>query len=366
MVLAQRRAHAPRAARNIAIRTLLDTFFVCGIVTILIIRLQLWATNYPKLGGGKLHIAHLLWGGLAMVTAIVVMLSFLGRAPRRVAAVIGGIGFGFFIDEIGKFVTSDNDYFFKPSAGMIYIAFILLFLVIRELGWHHRWTPQECLTNAMLILSEGSYRQLHEHECRLARELLLRCERTEPLVAPLSTMLEQIQPLPAGRPGPLMRAGSRVRALYYQVAEDPWFATILVGVLVTIAVSTLVEVALDAHTIYAGRQPLHVISAAGMASSVLASGLILVGAATLRASRLAAYRWFDRALLVQIFFTQVFAFLEHQFAAVFGMLLYVALLLVLRTMMHAELHLSLLGQDPLERRERAVLGVSAPAATPPA
>jgi hypothetical protein len=30
---------------------------------ILVIRLQLWATHYPKLGGGKLHIAHLLYGG---------------------------------------------------------------------------------------------------------------------------------------------------------------------------------------------------------------------------------------------------------------------------------------------------------------
>src|SRR5437660_6357078 len=129
------RRHHP--ARNIEIRTLLDTFFVCAIATILIIRLQLWATHYPKLGGGKLHIAHLLWGGLAMLVAIVLLLSFLGRARRHTGAVLGGVGFGFFIDEIGKFVTSDNDYFFKPAAGMIYILFIVLFLAIRSLGLRH-------------------------------------------------------------------------------------------------------------------------------------------------------------------------------------------------------------------------------------
>ncbi len=39
----------------------------------------------PELGGHGLHIAHLLWGG-------------------------------FFIDELGKFITQDNDYFFKPAA----------------------------------------------------------------------------------------------------------------------------------------------------------------------------------------------------------------------------------------------------------
>src|SRR5512142_1692882 len=93
------RHHHP--ARNIEIRALLDTFFVCAISTILIIRLQLWATHYPKLGGGKLHIAHLLWGGLAMLVAIVLLLSFLGAARRHTGAVLGGIGFGFFIDEIG-------------------------------------------------------------------------------------------------------------------------------------------------------------------------------------------------------------------------------------------------------------------------
>lgn len=112
--------------------------------TILVIRLQLWATHYPKLGGGQLHITHLLWGGLGMLIAIVLLLSFLGRARRHTGAVVGGIGFGFFVDELGKFVTLDNDYFFKPAAGMIYIVFILLFLAIRSLGWRHRWTPQEC------------------------------------------------------------------------------------------------------------------------------------------------------------------------------------------------------------------------------
>jgi hypothetical protein len=89
------RLRRPHSARNIQTRALLDTFFVCAIATILIIRLQLWATNYPKLGGGKLHIAHLLWGGLGMLVAIVVLLTFLSQAKRHTAAILGGIGFAF-------------------------------------------------------------------------------------------------------------------------------------------------------------------------------------------------------------------------------------------------------------------------------
>ena len=52
-----------------------------------------------------------------MVLAIGILLIFLGRGARRPAALIGGVGFGFFIDELGKFITEDNDYFFKPAAG---------------------------------------------------------------------------------------------------------------------------------------------------------------------------------------------------------------------------------------------------------
>ena len=106
----------PRLARDADLGALLETFFVVACTTVIVIRTQLWLTNYPQLGGGGLHIAHLLYGGVFMVLAIGLLLVFLSRAVRRPAAIVGGVGFGFFIDELGKFITSDNDYFFKPAA----------------------------------------------------------------------------------------------------------------------------------------------------------------------------------------------------------------------------------------------------------
>src|SRR6266550_2141930 len=102
---------------------LLDTVLVCAVLTILIVRTQLYLTNYPQLGGHGLHIAHLLWGGLLMLIALLVLLAFIGRHIQSSAALLGGIGFGTFIDELGKFITSDNNYFFQPAIPLIYIIF---------------------------------------------------------------------------------------------------------------------------------------------------------------------------------------------------------------------------------------------------
>ncbi|MFM9150466.1 MAG: hypothetical protein ACKORA_08385, partial [Solirubrobacterales bacterium] len=130
----------------------LEIFLISAVVMILVIRTQLWLTNYPQLGGGSLHIAHLLWGGLFMLIAIWFALIYVNRWSRRVAAVLGGIGFGFFIDELGKFITEDNDYFFRPAAPLIYIIFIVLFLVIREVSRRIEMSPTRALANLLDLL----------------------------------------------------------------------------------------------------------------------------------------------------------------------------------------------------------------------
>lgn len=55
--------------RNFEAGEHLETFLVAAVASILIIRLFLEVTGYPKLGGASLHIAHVLWGGLMMVAA---------------------------------------------------------------------------------------------------------------------------------------------------------------------------------------------------------------------------------------------------------------------------------------------------------
>jgi hypothetical protein len=104
-------------------------------VTVIATRTYLELTGFPQLGGGKLHLAHAIWGGLLLMVGAVLPLVY---APSRVltlSAALAGVGGGLFIDEVGKFLTSDNDYFFAPAAPIIYlVGLVLMLLVVRARG----------------------------------------------------------------------------------------------------------------------------------------------------------------------------------------------------------------------------------------
>ena len=57
--------------RVLKLSRLLETFFIASVTFILVIRAFLASTGYPQLRGHGLHIAHLLWGGLLMLIALI-------------------------------------------------------------------------------------------------------------------------------------------------------------------------------------------------------------------------------------------------------------------------------------------------------
>lgn len=71
--------------RNIYIEDLLETFFVSGVASILFIRFSLYLTGYWHLGGGGLHIVYIFHGGILMLVALVLLLSFLGNRILKIA-----------------------------------------------------------------------------------------------------------------------------------------------------------------------------------------------------------------------------------------------------------------------------------------
>ncbi len=98
-------------------------------LTVSVTRLFLYLTGYPQIGSSVLHIAHVLWGGLFLFAAIILVLTFINERIFILSSIFSGIGVGLFIDEVGKFITSTNDYFFPAAAPIIYTFFLLTVLV---------------------------------------------------------------------------------------------------------------------------------------------------------------------------------------------------------------------------------------------
>jgi hypothetical protein len=86
-------------------------------------------TGYPQIGGGALHIAHVLWGGLLLFAAALLPLILANRWAFSWSAILAGLGVGLFIDEVGKFITQTNDYFYPAAAPIVYALFLLTLLL---------------------------------------------------------------------------------------------------------------------------------------------------------------------------------------------------------------------------------------------
>jgi hypothetical protein len=101
------------------------TLMISFAAAILVTRLFLELTGYPQIGNSKLHIAHVLWGGLIVAVGAALPLIFSNTFIFRLSSILSGVGLGLFFDEVGKFLTQDNDYFFRPAASIIYILFLI-------------------------------------------------------------------------------------------------------------------------------------------------------------------------------------------------------------------------------------------------
>ena len=100
------------------------------VATVTVVRTFLVLTGYPQIGSGTLHIAHVLWGGLILYIAAILPLIYLNPRLHTLGAVLSGVGVGLFIDEVGKFITRQYDYFFPAAAAIIYIFFLLIVILL--------------------------------------------------------------------------------------------------------------------------------------------------------------------------------------------------------------------------------------------
>lgn len=124
-----------KPVRRHAADSLLILFMASFGITVIATRVFLELTGYPQVGDSTFHIAHVLWGGLLLFIAMLILLLFSNTYVLWVGALAGGIGVGLFIDEVGKFITQSNDYFFPLAFPIMYALMLIcvwLFLRVRR------------------------------------------------------------------------------------------------------------------------------------------------------------------------------------------------------------------------------------------
>ncbi|MBI3745665.1 MAG: hypothetical protein HY264_03925 [Chloroflexi bacterium] len=309
-----------RLTRNVEAPQLLEGFFVAAVASFLSIRAFLAATGYPRIGANGLHIAHMLWGGLLMLLALMLLLSFLDRSIQQAAAVIAGLGFGTFIDEIGKFVTADNNYFYRPAVSLAYGLLVVTFLVARAFVGQRRTTGHEALANALNMLAAAPDGPLEpEDRARIARLL--------DLVEPGSKRAELARRYLAEIPGEaerlsvFERIGRRVAAAYEDVMSKPWAIRALTAAVLAYAALAVVGAVAVAMSVPGddANETIATARVAQVGSTIAGAVLVARGVTLLPSSRFDAYQWFMRGFLVWILVTQVFIFYSSQLAGLAGL-----------------------------------------------
>lgn len=319
-----RAKHKTFFIRNTRAGELQEIFFVSAITSLLLVRFYLSQTGFPQLGGGNLHIAHMLWGGLLMFASITISLAFLGYRTQRLAALVGGIGFGVFIDELGKFITEDNDYFFRPTVGLLYAIFAIIFIIFNYMSRRDNFTNEEYQVNAIYRLEESILRHLDKDEKNRILELISKANQKNKFTIKLKEITNSLNiDHHLDEPRGVKKLWNQFDNLY----ERFWLgrnSNHLVGLVFILQIILIAF--LNIFTIYHNINDISTIFTsditydqeliiAQVITSIISGLIVIYGIFKLSTSRLEAFKLFKLAILITLFLTEFFLFLRVEFSA---------------------------------------------------
>ncbi|HET6444460.1 MAG TPA: hypothetical protein VFI27_07745 [candidate division Zixibacteria bacterium] len=195
-------------------------------VTVISIRVFLQLTGFPQIGNGVLHIAHTLWGGLLLTVAVMLPLAFANRWAIQASALLSGIGIGLFIDEVGKFITQSNDYFFPPSLALIYGFFLIMVFIYLHFRRPGEEDPRKAMYHVLEELLDAIDGDLDIAEAaRIETQLAIARQSDKGEIVTLAEAiihyLEQEKgSLLVARPGLRRRAAAKVDAIGQKVGRQ--------------------------------------------------------------------------------------------------------------------------------------------------
>lgn len=311
--------------RNLNGYFLRENFLISSVVTIFVIRFFLKVTDYPQLQGAGLHVAHLLWGGFFMLIALLLLFSFVGRGVLTISSILGGIGFGAFIDELGKFITSDNNYFFQPTVALIYFIFIAIYIASKVINNSRSISQKEYLINSLEMVSDAVLNDLDTDEKKRALTYLKKCDQENALVISLTAFIKTVDSVPVAKPSMIVRVKHALSALYFRGANLIFVTRMVVTIL-------LIQAVLDIYsavTVIIFRPSVSIAEIGILVSSSMAALLVLTGLLIFPSSKLRAFKFFKTAILLLLLVTQFFTFYQEQFRALVGFGINVILLAII-------------------------------------
>ena len=316
-----------RFIRFIEFGELFEFFFLFAILTILGIRIYLKLTGFPQIGSGPFHIAHLLFGGFFMLASIIGFMTFLNNDLKRYWAILGGVGFGTFIDEIGKFITRDNNYFFQPTFAIIYVIFVLLYLLYKSIEHNQNFTKEEYLINSISILEDYELKYFDKEEKDEALYYLQQSDQNNPVTKQLIKIFSESGSLPPEKLNFYEKIKKKLIAIYNYFIRKSWFlnaVSLFFIVRSIIYLTTGVFLLNNITRQFLDGTIITYLSTRGFLPLFQAFGLTLqailtiIGAIAITESRRKAYGFFRDAVLVSIFILQVLNFYRSPFLALFS------------------------------------------------
>ena len=331
---------SPFRVRDLSSPILTEVWLVSAVVCILGIRIYLELTGYPQVGGSKLHIAHMLWGGLGMVIAFGMLLLFASDVWKPVAAVIGGAGFGCFIDELGKFITKDNDYFYRPTIGLIYAILVVLFLLSRSIDKIDKVTPSDHMFYAVRSLELLAIGRLDRQRQQEALRHLDAANYQSPFTDSVRHALEDAHVVESATPPLILRWRHTFAAWYWQLVSTKWLWRVVILIFV-VRVAQIVGMLI--FGVWTGdftfMDGLSFAEWGALASGFVAGLLAVYGLILLyRQRRSRGLSALADSTLISLLFGQFFAFAADQFAAISTLVVELVILGVLRFWISSEHH----------------------------
>ncbi len=219
--------------------------------SVLVLRVVLKLTGYAQIGNDSVHIAHVLWGGLALFAGALLLLVLANRWALTVGAVLTGCGVGLFIDEVGKFITRSNNYFTPAAAPIIYALFLATVLVYL----HVRRPPSKDVRGEMyraleqisgVLDHEMSKRDLYVLRRRLeSLQCLAGDEAVRRLAAAMLEFVDAQQPRMAETtPGRAQRFSAVVLAWCRRSITRSWLRVVLAVFLLGLGLYSVLDIAL--------------------------------------------------------------------------------------------------------------------------